>query len=263
MSSNIQKIRSLSEILKDWHVNVAKIKNLSWKYLAVKTKISDSYLCKLSKGEKTNLDYEKCKKLFREIGLPRVEAFAFLNENHPGKCSSWEEFCQEDYAYQLISSDADEILSDPVTNHIFKLASHGICLERLAGIIGKNECEMRVDLLIKKEMVKIENNSIKRTEPFKSLMETDSENVFKLFEYNLQWMIKKLELSKILEENCFNSEYSKGIGIGPNINTKGHKFLVRELNNFLKNINNTLHKDEYKGDIPIYLNVVLGRYDDI
>lgn len=259
----MEKIINLSDALRAWYENVAKEKNLSWAYLSKKTDISKSYLSKIANGTRANLSYEKAKSLLREICSDRTSNYLYLKEHYPDEVSSMKCYITEECELVLLNDKSKNAWDNKIAFRIFKLAGAGTFNKNFViDIAGGRSAKIQLNRLLENEIIEIDNGVIKRNIKFKNILNNDIISAISEFRYCLDIIEEKYSESMHDENIKFDSSINKFVGLHKFLKIEAFKELLNELNEFIEHLNTKYSENSKKGEVPIFMNVVTGRFDE-
>lgn len=256
----MHKIKSLADELNSWYKTKCEDGNLSWTNLHKSTGVSIPYIVKLAQG-KGNPSYEKEKALLRETCSDTVAIYKYLKAKHPTSVSSLEEFLKEENP-KLINDQSVNTAETESLHRIYQLSSTGTySVKYIVELLGKSALR-QISYLEKNRVVEVRKGFLHRNKEFKNTFVNDISAIIRILTHNLSILETKSILCRNDEENEFNSAHNKIGGFAKDLNTEGIDLFINDLHEFFKIEFEKLNDKKYSGNVPVYFNYLVGRFDE-
>lgn len=258
----MHKINSLAEELNRWYKEKCQDGNLSWTNLHKATGVSVPYIVKLAQG-KGNPSYEKEKALLSETCDDIKAIYNYLKAKHPKSVVSLEEFTSDkDNNRKLLTDGTLDPCQDESTMRIFYLSSSGtFTIQQVVDLIGKKAYK-HIELLQSAGIIEVKDGVVLRNSAYKNTLTNKLPTLIKTVRHNLKLLEEKHYLAKYNDGNGFNSSNNKVGTLVKNLNQNGIDTFVADFFEFLEKEIVKLNDSRYVGDVPMFYNFVLGRYDE-
>lgn len=257
---------ALKEQLNRWHDANCKNGSLSWQSLANKADVSESYICKIARGEAANPSYRVAKSLMTTIFSSDVsKAYTFLKEYYPKETPSELEFLRD--SFTCVDDRTTDLLRDRDTYRIYKIALTGEWGPKdLPDIQGLTFVEDRVNALLDAGILEVDQSTgkLQRTEAHKRTIVVDPERLSNEFAMVNEILRQKKSAAKLGHEakTQIDETLNRYMFYHDSLNEKGAALLAKRQVEFINSTHKELSQAKYKGNIPVFTNIAAGRFDD-
>lgn len=250
-------------MLREWHTEKCQNGNLGWSSLAKKVGTSPSYLSKLANGANNLPSFEKAKNIYKAIRPLDVPGlYFFLQANYPNKTPSYESFYDEEI--KTIDPECAKHLLDPVSFRIVKLAlSEEFTREDLSKIISANDLDARLNALELDGYIQFnKEKKLCRGVSHTRTIATDLANVAQQLKHCLDLLLKK-KTENALYNTPYDTKANTLSFFHEALNDDGIAKMVELSQDFMQNNHKVLRNPKYKGNTPVFVNLVTGRFDSL
>lgn len=253
------EIESVSKELQKWKREVGKKNNLSYEHLSENLPCSYSYLCRIAKGT-TKASYSLVSEILKAIRPDDPDAvFDFLEKAYPKKNRPVEPD-KEDREKSFNAFDRP-ILDNPLLYRIYRLSDSGAFTRQdIEVILETSQAGTAIDYLISNEVVEEVEGRVRRNPKRANTYNFGTLSALKSFQNNLDVIEKKKRRSYIDSSYEFDTEANSLCGLNYSVTPEALEEIAENRRKYLKKQLKLMKKS--KGDIPIFLNDTLGRYDD-
>lgn len=258
---------ALKERLNQWHDANCKNGTQSWQCLAKKTQVSESYICKIARGEAANPGFRVAKSLAMVLFAADVtKAYRFLKEYYPKETPSELEFLKENFT--CIDDRTAALLRDRDTFRIYKIALTGEWGPReLPKIQGLTFVDERVSALIDAGLLEVDQSTgkLKRTAEHQRTIVVDPERLANEFSMVNEILRQKKSAAKLSNDAKIQIDetLNRYLFYHVSLNEEGAALFAKRQIDFINETHKELNQDKYKGNIPVFCNIASGRFDDL
>lgn len=253
-----EEIESVSAELVKWKDGVGKNSNINYKHLAEKLDCTYSYICRIAKGQRAS--YSVVSELLKLIRPEDPEAvFAFLKKTYPKECPPVEPDREE--KEKSFNAFEGPIVDDPLLYRVYRLSEGGAFTRQdIEMILSTSRAYSAIDYLISNEIVEEVEGKVKRCPKRANTYNFGTLSSVKSFKNNLELIEKKKRRSYIDPEYEFDRDANSLCGLNYSVTPEALEEISENRRKYLKKQHKIMRNS--KGDIPIFLNDTLGRYDD-
>lgn len=255
-------ISSISDELNRWYEENCNNGNLAWSFLAKKSGVSVSQICKIAKGQVANPKYETERALF-EAMFPEnyVEVYEYLLEKYPRHNVALQGLLTK--KRKRMPATGNELLKDRLTFRLFKFAdAQCFKVSQLESEFGKSQVAPRIEALLAAEFVEIDSSGIlSRSPKYEFTVNADLVSVAEEFHHAIEILASK----KLVAQNSntqIDQIFNRMTGMHDNYSEQALSELAADVNNFLNSMYTKYKDNKYRGPIPAFLNVATGRFDN-
>lgn len=259
-------MEALKEQLNSWHdVNCSK-GPLSWQWLAKRSGISESYICKIARGEAANPSFRIAKSLMLIVlshDIPKV--YRFLKEFYPEETPSELEFLQKNFTH--VDDKTVDLLRDKDNYRIYKIALSGKkTVQDISRDSGVSFAEERAVKLVEAGVLVVDEatGKLSRSEAHKKTIVVDPDRLANEFGMVNEILREKKQAAKLAPAKVpqIDELLNRYMFYHDCVNDDAVAYFVNKLTKFLNDTHKELSQQKYKGDIPLFCNIAAGRFDD-
>lgn len=254
-------ITSLSDELNTWYENNCVQGNLSWKVLAKKTGITVSNITKIARGEVTRPKYETARVLLAAILPGRADDIAeYIALTYQGGQITFAK--EHESPRKQLTEDTQDLFRDALTFRLFKLSMSGkrtvASLERDFGV---NQITPRLDSLVRDGVVAIDDQgrlcrALSSTFTFGSGVM----NVATEFKHGVDLIAEKKVLAAH-GNSTIEKEANRLISYSSSLKPESAKNMRADFINVFRKVVQKYSEPEHRGDVEVFYNIAIGRYD--
>lgn len=254
-------ITSLSDELNTWYENNCVQGNLSWKVLAKKTGITVSNITKIARGEVTRPKYETARVLLAAILPGRADDIAeYIALTYQGGQITFAK--EHESPRKQLTEDTQDLFRDALTFRLFKLSMSGkrtvASLERDFGV---NQITPRLDSLVRDGVVAIDDQGrLCRAPASKFIFSTEMAAVATEFKHVVDIVAEKKILARN-GEKTIDKDANRLMSYHCSIKPESAEQMRNDILDSIRKIAQKYGTDEHKGDVELFYNVVVGRFD--
>lgn len=255
------EISSLKDELNKWYDDNCKNGNLAWSYLAKKSGVTASNIRKIAKGEVELPRFDTARKLCESMFPDSADTVAtYLKEVYPKEAATW--FLGNGERRELPKERFD-LTRDFYAFLLFKLAMTGsFKISDLEEIHGKSTVGQRLQMLAEAGLAEANSEGkLVRGEESQYTKNSDPRLLADEFRHCTNHLESKLAadsagVTKVdRESNRFDY-----LHLG--LNDKGSDALNQLLSQFKQEMYKLYTSSEYVGNIPRFVNIATGRFDE-
>lgn len=256
------KISNMADELNRWYDENCSNGNLAWSFLAKKSGVSVSQICKIAKGQVAKPKYETEKSLLEAMHPDNyVDVYEYLLERYPQHNVVLNSLLKK--GRKKIPASGSDLLKDRLTFRIFKFADTGAhTVADLEREFGKSQVVPRIEALNDADIIDVDSNGvISRSPNYENTVITDVIAVAEEFHHAVEILASK----KLVAQNSnveIDSIFNRMTSIHSSYNEAALTELAADVNQFLNKMYAKYQEDKYKGDIPAFLNLATGRFDN-
>lgn len=255
-------ISNVAAELNRWYDENCSNGNLAWSFLAKKSGVSVSQICKIAKGQVANPKYETEKALLEAIFPENFRGvYEYLLERYPRHDVALKSLLNKHR--KKISTSGSELLKDRLTFRLFKFAdAQSFTVQDLEIEFGANQIRPRVEALQEAGFIEIDDKGvISRSPSYESTVSADVIAVAEEFHHAIEILASKklvaqssnLEIDQILNRmTSLHRSYNENALVE----------MAADVNDFLNKMYTKYKQDKYRGAIPAFLNLATGRFDN-
>lgn len=255
-------ISSMADELNRWYEENCNKGNLAWSFLSRKSGVSVSQICKIAKGSVASPKYQTVKSLL-EVLYPddNKSVYEYLVQNFPKHTIRLKEFSEE--KRRLVTEFNHHLFRDCLTFRLFKMAqSSSATVSILEREFGASQIGPRIEALVKADYIVVdEGGRISRSENYKNTMMNEITSIAEEFHHAIEIIVtKKLvarnadtEIDEIFNRlTYYHSTYS----------SEALEGIAKETQEFVSYLVSKYNKPKYSGEIPAFINIATGRFDN-
>lgn len=254
-------IESLGAELNAWYEKHCANGHLSWNVLAKKTGITVSNITKIARGEVERPKYETAKLLLDAIlpGRPQ-EVAEYITATYQGGAITFEK--EAESPRTQLSAEAADLLRDSLSFRLFKLSMSGSrAVTELEQDFGVSFVRPRIEALTQIGLVTVDDQGrLKRTAKSKFIFDSDMGSVVTEFKHAIDLVAEK----KILARNGVESidkDANRLASYHCSLKPESAKQMAEDIMAMIRKVAQKYGADQHKGDVEVFFNVALGRFD--
>lgn len=254
-------ISCLSEELNHWYEANCNKGDLAWSYLARKTQVSVSQLCKIAKGQVSRPKYHTVKSILEAIYPNDHSAvYKYLVEHFPK--NQIHLTCLTESKRSTFEESARHLLKDRMTFRLFKLAAtNRFTVEGLKAEFGSEMILPRLDALSLAGLVEVaENGVVSRTSKHSDTAMTKFADVADEFQHAIEILAAK-KLVASVSDHEIDQIFNRLTFFHHSFNQEALEEMSDDITKFVESFIEKYEAEKYRGDIPGFLNIATGRFD--
>lgn len=256
----MERIVGVEEALQHWYEQKSP-KGLSWQFLGSKVGKSGSYISRVARGEcKASFEVERDVLAYIYRGREK-EVFAYLEGKYPAQVTRLASLTADlGESLKFPKRSFYEIVTDRLLYHIYRLSDACIyTIGDLNRIVGC-DVSLRVRRLEDLGCVEVVGGVVQRSMDADSHVNVNFKATLESFSHNLAILGARLEEDE-LGGTPFNSAQNKLLGLYECVNEKALLHAIDTINSCISKVRADLNAPGSEGDIPIFINTTIGRFD--
>lgn len=254
-------IESLSAELNAWYEKHCLNGNLSWHVLARRSGITVSNITKIARGEVGRPKYETARVLLQAICSGREdEVAAYIATTYQGGAITFAK--EHESPRKLLSAQMLDLLRDPLTFRLFKLSMSG--KRTVAGLehdFGTHQVRPRLDSLIAEGVVEIDDaGCLRRSTGAQFILSTEMASVALEFKHAVDFVAEKKILAQC-GDTSIDKEANRLVSYHCSLKPESAESMQKEIIHMMRKVANKYSGDEHKGEVEMFYNVAIGRFD--
>lgn len=254
-------IESLSAELNNWYEKHCVNGNLSWNVLSRKTGITVSNITKIARGDVGKPKYETARTLLNAILPDRQDDIAeYIALTYQGGQITFSK--EHESPRKQLTDDVLDLFRDPLTFRLFKLAMSGSrSVTSLEDDFGGSQVRPRLESLAQVGVVEVdEAGLLRRPTASQFSLSTVTAGVALEFKHAVDIVAEK----KILANNgdtSIDKEANRLLAYHCSLTPESAQNMRREIVDFLRKTAQKYSAEEHKGEVELFYNVAIGRFD--
>lgn len=255
-------ISNMSEELNRWYEENCNQGNLAWSFLAKKSGVSVSQICKIAKGHVASPKYETVKALL-EVLYPddSIAVYEYLLKQYPRHTVALKGFSESKRSKVAVADR--HLFRDILTFRVFKIADSGAFkVSQLEKEFGVTQIRPRIDALIKANYIEInENGFLVRSPYYEKTVLNEIASIAEEFHHVVDILASK----KLVARNSdteIDEIFNRLTYYHSSFNAEALKEIGKETREFVNYIFTKYKDSKFQGDIPAFINIATGRFDN-
>lgn len=253
-------IDGVEEALLQWY-DEKHPQGLSWQFLGNKVGRSGTYISRIARGKcKPSFEVERDILAYIYRGREK-EVFAYLEAKYPKKVTRLASLTSDlGEVLKFSKPSFYEVVCDRMLYHIYRLAdSSRYTIQEISREIGC-DASLRAKRLVELGCVKIRNDIVTRVDETQGQVNINFKATLQAFAHNLAVLGDRMDEAE-LGGSAFDSTQNKLLGLYETVNEKALYKAIDRVNACISDVRRELTKPESAGDIPIFINTSVGRFD--
>lgn len=251
----------MADELNSWYEKNCVNGSLAWSFLAKKSGVSVSQICKIARGQVANPKYQTQKQLLEALYPDDfVGVYEYLLERFPENEVALKSLLRKNR--KKVNAVGHGLFKDRLTFRLFKFADcKSYTIEDLEKEFGRSQIEPRIEALLDADYIEVdEQGFVKRTRKYEATVISDVVSVAEEFHHVVDILASK----KIVAQNSdveIDQMFNRMTGLHNSYSEEALAEMAADVSQFLKTLYTKYKDEKYRGSIPVFLNIVTGRFD--
>lgn len=255
-------ISSMADELNSWYEKNCVNGNLAWSFLAKKSGVSVSQICKIAKGYVANPKYQTQKQLLEALYPDNFAGvYEYLLERYPKNEVALKSLLRKNR--KKISTVGNELFKDRLTFRLFKFADcKSYTIPDLEKEFGRSQIAPRIEALLDADYIEVdESGLITRTAKYEATVISDIVSASEEFHHVVDIITSK----KIVAQNSdaeIDNIFNRMAALHNSYSKEALVEIAADVSEFLDLVYTKYKDEKYRGNIPVFLNIATGRFDN-
>lgn len=255
-------ISNVADELNSWYEKNCSNGNLTWSFLSRRSGVSVSQICKIAKGHVASPKYQTVKSLLEALYPDdNAKIYEYLVKHFPKHTIRIKGLSEEERS--VVSDFNHQLFRDGLTFRLFKIAqSNSVKVSDLEKEFGANQIRPRVDALVNGRYIEVrEDGVISRSKNFEKTAASEITTIAEGFHHAVEIVVSKKLVARNTDSEI-DEIFNRLTYYHSTFSSEALASIAKETEEFVNYIISKYSSPKFKGDIPAFLNIATGRFDN-